>query len=342
MFWLSHHWQRKSLISWLLLPVSVFYCLIIFLRIQLYKIGVFKKHTLSVPVIVVGNVTIGGTGKTPLVIWLAGLLSRTGYKPGVVSRGYRGTTREWPKLVDQDADSRLVGDEPVLLARHCHCPVMVDPVRVRAAQCLIDDHGCTVIIADDGLQHYALARDIEIAVLDGARRFGNGFCLPAGPLREPKSRLKRVDLQVVNGTAQDGAGQNDELSMCLQTTTFVCLGDKDQQADATRFRGRPVHALAGIGNPERFFGQLKSMGLDIIPHPLDDHHDFIEADLQFDDGEDDKLVIMTEKDAVKCERFHSLVNNAPDRYWYLAVEAELDNRVGQTVLNLLSEISNHG
>jgi tetraacyldisaccharide 4'-kinase len=317
---IEHHWYRRSALSLLLLPVSWVYCFLVLVRRALYRAGVLRKERLPVPVVVVGNLTVGGTGKTPLVVWLARCLRTQGYRPGIVTRGYGGRSADWPRSVQAGSDPREVGDEPVLMARRADCPVMADPIRARAARRLIEDHDCNVIVSDDGLQHYRLSRDVEIAVIDGARRFGNGHCLPSGPMREPMSRLRAVDACVTLGSAQTG-----ELVMTLAETGLRTPGGL-LAPDA--FRGKRVHAVAGIGNPARFFDHLRSLGMDVVEHPYPDHHPFTPEDFNFPG---DEPVIMTEKDAVKCER----LNIRP--FSYLEVEARPDPRVGELVVRKLKE-----
>lgn len=324
MSWLDRHWYRLTPLSVLLAPLAGLYCLAVGLRRTLYRHGLLPSVRLPVAVIVVGNLTVGGTGKTPLVLWLVRFLAEHGWRPGIVTRGYRGRSRAWPQRVRADSDPALVGDEPVLLARHAGCPVIADPDRVRAARWLIAEDHCNVIVADDGLQHYRLGRDIEIALIDGVRRFGNGLCLPAGPLREPVSRLRTVDVRLVLGEPR----ADDEWGMRLVVRGFHRL-DGGGQAEAEAFCGRRVHAVAGIGHPARFFAQLRALGLDIIAHAFADHYRYRAADLAFGDAAD---IIMTEKDAVKCERL-----GLGPRVWYLAVEAEPDPRLGDRVLRLLEE-----
>ncbi len=305
----------------LLQPLSGLFRAVVWLRRRAYRGGLLKVHKLSVPVIVVGNITVGGTGKTPLVAWLAGFLKEAGYAPGIVMRGYGGKARHWPQQVRPDSDPVVVGDEAVLLARHSQCPMAVGPDRAAAAQALIEHHACTVIIADDGLQHYALARDIEILVIDGVRRFGNGMCLPAGPLREPLSRLKEVDLVVTNGLAG-----RQEYPMKMVGGVARRLNDPLSECPLAQFAGQTVHAVAGIANPLRFFTSLRNAGLRIVEHPFPDHHAFKPEDVSFEDG---APVLMTEKDAVKCRRF------ARDHDWYVPVAAQPDPRLGERILTLL-------
>jgi tetraacyldisaccharide 4'-kinase len=263
-----------------------------------------------VPVIVVGNLTVGGTGKTPLVIWLAEHLRGKGWRPGIVARGYGGRARHWPQQVRGDSDPAVVGDEAVLLAQRSGCPVCVAPDRPAAVAALLQHTDCNLVLSDDGLQHYALGRDIEIVVIDGQRRFGNGFLLPAGPLREPLSRLRRADLVVVNGEARDG-----ELAMRMRRPQVVPLRRPQAVDGIDRFDGAQVHAVAGVGNPRRFFDLLRRHGLQPLEHAFPDHHVFTPGDIRFADG---LPVLMTEKDAVKCQRF------AGEGYWAVRVEAQPD------------------
>lgn len=311
MSWLTDTWQTRNAISLLLWPLSIIYCLLAVVRRWLYLSGVCRRRTLSVPVIVVGNITVGGSGKTPLVIWLAKWLREQRYRPGVVLRGYRGRSASWPREVRDDSSADEVGDEAVLLAQETGCPVVVAPDRVAAVQYLLDRHDCSVVISDDGLQHYRMQRDLEIAVVDAERRYGNGFCLPAGPLREPRWRSRSVDLNIINGT-----GGADELTMQLRPTGFHNL-KTGERVGPDHFAGIAVHALAGIGNPSRFFGTLKQLGSDIESHAFPDHYRYTREDIVFNDAQ----VIMTGKDAVKCREF------ADERHWVLSVEAVPDSAV---------------
>jgi len=319
---LERHWVRLTPVSLLLFPLSLVFCALVQLRRALYRLGVLRHAQLPVPVIVVGNITVGGTGKTPLVIWLADFLRQAGYRPGIITRGYRGQNRTWPMIVTAQTTAAQAGDEAVLLARRSGCPVLAGPDRVATAR-LHAAQGCNVIVSDDGLQHYRMGRDLEIAVIDGMRRFGNRLCLPAGPLREPVSRMKSVSLRVANGPAQAG-----ELGMVLVPTGFYSLANPDRRVSADAFRGGPVHAVAGIGNPERFFSSLHDLGLQVYPHPFPDHHVFRAEELEFGD---DRPVILTEKDAVKCEQF------AKAHFWVLAVEARTDADLGVQILQRLKE-----
>lgn len=306
----------------LLAPLGWLYAAVATLRRSAYGAGLLHSEKMPVPVIVVGNITVGGTGKTPLVIWLVETLREAGHRPGVVSRGYGGAATSWPQAVNGDSDPRMVGDEPVLIAHRCGCPVVVGPQRVQAARKLLADHDCDVIVCDDGLQHYALARDVEITVIDGVRRFGNGRCLPAGPLRERPSRLRSVDLVVVNGAAQAG-----DCDMQLMGGEARALLDPDSCHALERWRGETVHGVAGIGNPGRFFDHLRAHGLSVMEHPFPDHHRFRADDLRFGD---DLPVMMTEKDAVKCREF------ARAGHWYVPVSAHLDEPCRQRLQRILS------
>jgi tetraacyldisaccharide 4'-kinase len=319
-------WYHKTPLSLLLLPLSGLYRLLVLLRRQAYHQGLLRVRRVESKVIVVGNITVGGTGKTPLVIWLVEFLKAQGFTPGIVSRGYRAMTRRFPQRVEIDSDPRVMGDEAVLLARRGGCPVVIDPDRARAADLLAAE--CNVIISDDGLQHYALGRDVEIAVVDGVRRFGNNFCLPAGPLREPLNRLYSVDLRVCNG-GKPGA---DEFRMALHPLGIYNLQNAAIMKTADHFKAKTVHAIAGIGHPARFFNQLRSAGVDVIEHAFPDHHDFSAHDLQFTD---DFEILMTEKDAVKCLRF------ARPHHWYMPIQAILDDAFPSRLLSLLRAPS-HG
>ena len=318
---IERHWYRLSPVSLLLLPLSLVFCALVLVRRTLYRSGLLPQVPLPVPVIVVGNISVGGTGKTPLVIWLAKFLQAQGYRPGIVTRGYRGKNRDWPLRVLSGTPAALAGDEAVLLARRAGCPVVAGPDRVADARQL-QEQGCDLILSDDGLQHYRLARDIEIAVIDGERRFGNGLCLPAGPLREPRMRLRSVHLRVTNGEPRGG-----EIGMRLEAGDIYRLGDPAQRDAISSLSGK-LHAVAGIGHPERVFAMLRRHGLDIEAHAFPDHHAFVPSDLAFGDS---RPVILTEKDAVKCEGF------ARPNHWVLAVAARPDVHLGDSVLKLLKE-----
>lgn len=319
----DRHWYRLSWLSIALLPLAGLFRSISATRRLAYRAGLLPSHDAGVPVIVVGNITAGGTGKTPLVIWLCAFLQSRGFRPGIVSRGYGGSGET--RAVTPDTDPADAGEEPVLLATRTGCPVWIGAHRAQAArQLLATNPGCNVIISDDGLQHYALRRDFEIAVVDGARGLGNGLPIPSGPLREPAGRLQRVDAVVVNG---DAATQFPRAhAMSLQGATLRRLTDPGVVRDAAGFRGQAVHAVAGIGNPGRFFAHLRRLGLEVTEHPFPDHHAFTPADLEFGDG---RAVIMTEKDAIKCRRF------GREHHWVLAVEAQVVPALGERILEKL-------
>jgi tetraacyldisaccharide 4'-kinase len=281
----------------------------VFLRRTLYALRVFRRRRAGVPVIAIGNLTVGGSGKTPLAIHVAELLRSKGWSPAIVSRGYGGTVTE-PRAATLASDPAEVGDEPVLMARRSGCPVWVGPERARVIAMLRRAHPeCDVVILDDGLQHYALARDLEIAVVD-SRLFGNGFMLPAGPLREPRTRLRTVDAVVAHGTDRVKG-----YAMRLEGEELHRATDARERRPARSFAGQRVHAVAGIGDPERFFGHLAKLGVQVVPHPFPDHHPFRASDLEFGD---EAPVLMTEKDAVKCKRF------AKPTHWILPVRAVPD------------------
>lgn len=307
-------WRDRNALALLLWPLSMLYLWLA--RLSRRRQQAQRPPRASLPVgliLVVGYITVGGTGKTPLVIWLCSHLRQRGLRVGVVSRGYGGSSRIWPLEVEVDGDASLTGDEPLLIARRSGCPVVVDPDRTAAVQHLLERHPCDVIISDDGLQHHRLPRDLEIVVIDGERRLGNGFCLPAGPLREPASRLRDVDLVICNGGPQpdpDGAHR-----MFLVHAQAVALRDEKPGRPLGSFAPGPVHAVAGIGHPPRFFDMLRASGIEPIEHAFRDHHRFTAADICFDD---DLPVLMTEKDAVKCQAF------ADARHWYVPVSAVPD------------------
>ena len=320
-------WQSKQGLAKFLRPVSWLYCLVVVIRSLLYKLKIKKTEKVQTPVIVVGNITVGGTGKTPLVIWLCNYLKDNGYHPGIISRGYGGKARSWPQQVRPDCDPVSVGDEAIMISSRTESPMAVGPERIVSAQKLLQYHPkCNVIISDDGLQHYALHRDIEVAVLNGTLRFGNGYCLPAGALREPASRLNKVDFIVANGEAKD---QEFAMRYKINYLCNLIYPDKIQPLDS--LSGKEVHAVAGIGGPERFFNQLAESGIKVIPHPFPDHFAFQESDLDFGD---DKPVLMTEKDAVKCKRF------GKDNHWYVPITVEVQESFGKAILTRLKELTN--
>jgi tetraacyldisaccharide 4'-kinase len=307
--WINRIWYEGVAPPWSLLPLSQAYRGVAAARRFLYRHGLRRVVRVAAPVIVVGNLSVGGTGKTPLVLWLVAALRACGYTPGIVTRGYGGSAKQ-PCLIDATADPALVGDEPVLLARRSGADVAVGRERPRAAQLLIDA-GCDVIVSDDGLQHYALARDCELAVVDGTRLFGNGRLLPAGPLRELPQRLASVDAVIVNGDSLQLSGA---LVMRLVAQRAIAL-QSGVARPLQEFAGSTVHAVAGIGNPARFFSLLRAAGLTLQEQPLDDHARLVARDICFTDR---NPVLMTEKDAVKCTGL------TDERHWYVPVEACFD------------------
>jgi tetraacyldisaccharide 4'-kinase len=309
---LQQVWYGRRAASVWLRALSLLFGLLGGLRRRLYAAGFLPRVRLPVPVIVVGNITAGGTGKTPLTIALVEALRARGFKPGVVSRGYGGSARE-PVLLDAQTTPELAGDEACLIRRATQVPVAVGRDRAAAARLLLEHGDVDVIVADDGLQHYRLHRDVEICVIDGERRFGNGRLLPAGPLREPLARLHSVDFRVCNG----GQPQSGEVPMRLAGDECAAVGDPSKRKPLRDFSGQRVHAVAGIGNPARFFASLRTAGIDVVEHPFPDHHAFAAADLAFGDA---APVLMTEKDAIKCVAF------AQPHWWSLPVRAELPTK----------------
>jgi tetraacyldisaccharide 4'-kinase len=296
-------------------PLGWLFAVIVRLRHLLYDTGVLRGTVLPVPVLVVGNISVGGTGKTPVTIYLAQRLLELGRRPGIATRGH-GRSGAAPLLVEAASRAAEVGDEPLLLKRRTGVAVCVASRRVEAARRLIEE-GCDVILCDDGLQHLPLCRDIEIAVIDGERGLGNRRLLPAGPLREPPSRLADVDFVVINATCGTAGAQGlgGALTMRLVGEEAVSLTGFFANRSLAGFLGRPVHAVAAIGNPGRFFSQLRAAGLEVREHAFADHHPFTAADLRFGD---DLPVLMTEKDAVKCAPF------ADQHHWFVPVEAVFD------------------
>jgi tetraacyldisaccharide 4'-kinase len=308
---LDEYWYNQNLFAWLLLPVSWIYCVLALSRRFLYKKRLLKSYSVSVPLIVIGNISVGGTGKTPLLIALCELLVKQGLQPGIVSRGYGGSF-SGEQLVSENDTAEHVGDEPFLMAQRTQCPVAVGNDRVAAAELLLRHHSCDVILSDDGLQHYRMQRDFEIAVVDVNRQLGNGFCLPAGPLREPAGRLQSVDMVVHHGRS---ANANSFVLEFMDAVNLVTGETRPIES----FKDSAVHAIAGIGHPERFFEQLAQAGLRIIKHPFPDHYAYKKSDLVFDDNDNDKVLLMTEKDAVKCKAY--TVGNC----WYVPVAARLSD-----------------
>ena len=325
--WLQGEWERRGGGALVFLPLALLFRSVVAIRRFLYRVHVLPTWRARAPVVVVGNITVGGTGKTPLVIAVVHMLRRRGWNPGVVARGYGrvprreqdplGVVRVYPELPTPEH----FGDEPVLIARRAEVPVFVSPDRRAAARSLLEVHPeVDVVVSDDGLQHYALARDVEIAVVDGERLYGNGLMLPSGPLREPVSRLRKVDAVVLNvgsdvAALADKAPGPPRFAMRLGAERFVAVGGGEERPVAEfalAVRGRSVHAVAGIGNPDRFFDHLARLGVPARRHVFDDHHLFQASDLRIPGAE---VIVMTEKDAVKCGAF------ADARLWFMRVDA---------------------
>ncbi len=320
--WLLRRWYGGVAPGPGLRLLSALHALLLRLHAWTWRRGLRRVHRLRVPVIVVGNLVAGGAGKTPLVIALATELARRGWRPGIVSRGH-GRQSQDPVRVQPGMPAEVCGDEPLLIARRTGLPVFVDRDRVAAARQLIAD-GCTVVIADDGLQHRRLGRDLEIEVIDGERRYGNGRLMPAGPLREPPGR--QVDLRVVNG----GDARDGEWPMHLRLGAAVPL-EGGAAVPLSTFAGAPVQAIAGIGNPGRFFASLRAAGLDDVRgHAFPDHHDFRDEDLRFDPP---SPILMTEKDATKC------VDLSLPPAWVVPVDADLPDGLFRAVQDRLADWS---
>jgi len=315
----ERHWYRLSWLSVLLAPAAAAFAIATLLRRAVYRVGILPTARLRAPVLVVGNLVVGGTGKTPLVLWVAQQLRARGFRPGIVSRGYRSGAQA-ARPVPRGGDPARFGDEPLLLAERGDVPVWIGRNRVAAGRALLAAHpDRNVLICDDGLQHYRLARDFEIAVAD-SRGFGNGLLLPAGPLRELPSR--RVDAWVVNG----GAERAGAFAMRLMPAGFYRIRDPERSVGIEELHGRRLHAVAGIGNPARFFATLESLGLAFVPHAFPDHHAFTTHDLEYADCD---AVLMTEKDAVKCRAF------GRDDLYALRVEASVDPRLADLIATRL-------
>lgn len=304
-------WYRTAPPPLFLRGLSAAYAGALAVRGALYATGLRRVHRMPVPVVVIGNISVGGTGKTPLTAFLVERLRARGRRPGIASRGYGGRGGA-PRLVAPDDDPAEVGDEPLLLNRQTGAPVCVSGERAAAARRLVEA-GCDLVLCDDGLQHRALGRDLELAVVDGARGLGNGWLLPAGPLRENAGRLAAVDAVVMNGDGPAPATAARVLRMSLEPGPLRALRG-DAREPLEWLQGRRIHAVTGIGNPGRFFEQLRALGAEVLAHPFPDHHAFTAADVAFGD---ELPVIMTTKDAVKCERL------ADARHWCLPVTARL-------------------
>lgn len=321
----------------LLLPLSWLFGLIVAFRRVAFAKRWFATTRIRVPVIVVGNITVGGTGKTPFTMWLATQLIERGFRVGIVLRGYGGKAKQWPQHVAATSDWKEVGDEAMLIASQVRDAIVVaDPDRVRAAQKAVE-LGADIILSDDGLQHYRLQRDVEILVIDEQRRFGNGRLLPAGPLREPITRREDVDLRVVSRRVDSAnadvkspdrsTGQGDVLATSALKHAQSLHDGRVVTLD--HFRGTPVHAIAGIGNPRAFFDALRAGGLDVREHPYRDHAELTASDIAFADG---APVLMTQKDAVKCGGI------ADERHWSVPLELDVSSSDTELITGMIERI----
>ncbi len=327
--WFQKQWATFTFWHIILIPLSWLFVIVASLRKYLYQHGWLKSYCLNVPVIIVGNINVGGTGKTPLVIWLAEQMKLAGYKPGIISRGYGGSAQQVTEVLPE-SDAIVAGDEAVLIAGRTNCPVFVSADRVSAGQHLLKTYPeCDVVISDDGLQHYRMQRDVEIVVYDGAKGFGNGALLPAGPLRESTARLKSVDAIVSNGV--DGRKSLKcfkPVAMQLVATDFYNLVDPQKKCSAKVLAQQgAILAIAGIGNPQRFFEQLSNLGLHFESQAYADHYVFHARDFERVNAD---VILMTEKDAVKCRAF------AQSNFWVLPVSAVVNDGLIPIVLNKLN------
>jgi tetraacyldisaccharide 4'-kinase len=325
---LDHYWYSQNPIAWLLLPLSWLFCAVSVLRRFIYSTGLLPGYAMSVPVIIVGNISVGGTGKTPLLIGLCELLNQHGLKPGVVSRGY-GASISGEYSVAANDDAATCGDEPLLIKQRTGCPVIIGRDRVAAAKKLLAENDCDIILSDDGMQHYRLKRDIEIAVVDTQRKFGNGFCLPAGPLREPESRLRSVNMVVQHGNNDDKYHFSLEFGEAYNLVT-------GERRKLESFKTGLVHAVAGIGHPARFFNQLRAQGLKLTEHAFPDHHVYTTSDIDYADN---SLILMTEKDAVKYKRLQPTMNSGgvTENTWAVPVSAIISDQLGYDLIELIKQ-----
>nr|WP_314740627.1 tetraacyldisaccharide 4'-kinase [uncultured Haemophilus sp.] len=319
-------WQKTTLITWLLAPLSLLFWLISQIRRILFRKKVLKSYRSPVPVLVIGNISVGGNGKTPLVIWLVEQLQQKGVKVGVISRGYGGENKVYPQLVTAQSDPVLMGDEPVLIAQRTNAPVAISPNRQQSIELLLNQFELDLIITDDGLQHYALERDMEWVVVDGERRFGNGFVLPAGGLRELPSRLKEVQAVICNGqNAKAG-----EHTMQLKSEWAVNL--KTGEKRALNSFTQPIYALAGIGYPPRFFNMLEQLGFSLAETFSFADHQAFRAEMITPKLTQDLPLLMTEKDAVKCKAF------AQENWWYIPVSANFSEKSTACLVEMVLEL----
>lgn len=331
--WLNAWWYGDGVAGTLLAPLGMIFDAVTRLRRGLYRVGVLRAYRASVPVVIIGNLSVGGTGKSPLVAHIASTLARRGVRAGILLRGYGAAVRG-PRRVLADTPVEEVGDEAVMLAGATGLPVVVSPERSAGAR-LLETQGIDLILCDDGLQHYALARDLEVVVIDAARGLGNGRLLPAGPLREGAERLASVDVVVLNGSDEVQAdrsawrGREATLGMQLVPQALRGIGPGSRWQSIDRFVGHPVHAVAGIGHPERFFATLRAAGLTVVEHAFADHHAYSATDFAFGDR---LPILMTTKDAVKCRSF------ADERFWELPVGVRLVPEEGRALIDRIDAL----
>ncbi len=335
MNFLERAWHKKT--RWLILlwPLSLLFQLLIKLR-RLWQEENSAPEYLKVPLIVIGNISLGGTGKTPLLISLANQLQSRGFKPGIISRGYGGNAPLYPLCVDGDSSVLESGDEAFLIAEKTGCPVFVGPDRCAALQALLDAEDVDVVLSDDGLQHYKLYRDIEIVVVDGQRLFSNGFCLPAGPLREPMARLKEVDQIVINGQpASELPDLANASLMQMEPRSLINLvsGEKRPFSGAPFNMGNKLQAVSAVGNPQRFYDFLRRLPYQVQTFSFPDHHGFTATDFAQKDMDAHQPIVMTEKDAVKCRQF------AKANFWYLSVDVTLEREVTDRLVRRIRELA---
>lgn len=332
--WFENHNAKWWLVP-LLLPLTALFFLLSTIRRFAFGVGLLKSYSVDKPVIIVGNIGVGGNGKTPVVIHLVELSKSLGFKPGVISRGYGGKADIYPYSLSDSSTTEQAGDEPILIFKRCHVPVVVGSDRVADAQKLIE-LGCDIIISDDGLQHYRLQRDMEIIVVDGKRLFGNGLLLPAGPLREGTSQLNNADIVIFNGEgkSKDGDYQMRDKSLMTLVATKLRHMQTNEEVSLTDFLASndKVNAIAGIGSPQRFFDTLQHLGFDLVKQQgFIDHKNFIPND--FNQFKDDLPLLMTEKDAVKCQQF------AQGNWWYLPVDAQFSEQDEQVIIQSIKQLA---
>lgn len=331
------------MLAWLLLPISRLFQVVVQLRACLYKVGILQVHEFAVPVIVVGNISVGGTGKTPVVSALVKRCQLLGKKPGVVSRGYGAAPAKHPRMIDSNTPVDQSGDEPLQLALETGVPVCIATDRSAAVNWLVENGDIDVVISDDGMQHYAMHRDAEIAVVDGQRLLGNQWLLPAGPLRESPKRLRQVDLIAIQQAKSANQANRAELMVALKLDGSSAVGQfyleiemltnlADQQTTKIEsFRGQQIHAMAGVGNPSRFFASLRSHGIDVIEHAMPDHHRYQANDIAFNDQHP---ILITSKDAVKIRA----LNVDLGRIYEVSVSARFDSKLDQAIDQMIARL----